>query len=481
MHEVDYIGPPGELTSGAKLWLAGGLLAVVLVIFMQWFTGDVRSLTTSKVPAAVAHSETVEGGQYSRFAMSSKASVKMRRAGTKISDEDKEVAVEEFNEALAPLAVTRTERLRLAIVAGELIGKDEALKRIAALDKELEPASELKADATWLRMLYEKGPAALTAEATTALLERHEWFGKLALAFGQPVGDQYRREAVSGRQRINSTFMTLGLVQVLLFLVGIGALGFTASKLQEVRTEPDFAGVAVSDHFLEGFVLFCAAFVVVLGLSILPFGLSAEGSIGAVVFAELLIWLLLAFPLYPIIRRVPWKEFRRTVGFHAGEGVAKEVTYGVIGFLAWIPLLLVLGWIVRLFSHLAGAAEVEGGPGGYPMYEQPPSDSGFILFLGFISSVIWAPLVEETMFRGFLHGWLRQRLPAAVTITIVSVTFGIIHPYSPLGMLQVAIGGVLFGLLREWRGSLIAPMVAHALHNGQIEATTLAILRAIGG
>ena len=28
--------------------------------------------------------------------------------------------------------------------------------------------------------------------------------------------------------------------------------------------------------------------------------------------------------------------------------------------------------------------------------------------------------------------------------------------------------------------SLIAPMVAHALHNGQIDAATLAILRAIG-
>ncbi len=481
LHEVDYIGGPDDLSGGAKLWLAGGLLAVVLVIFMQTFTGDVRSLTTSQVPAAVAHSESVEGGQYSEFAMSAKAAVKMRRAGEKVTDETREEALAEFNEVLADLAITRTERLRLAIVAGELIGKDEAIKRITELQKELESGSELASDATWLKMLYEKSPDAITPEAQTALLERHDWFGKLAMAFGKPVGDQYRRAATSGRARIRSTYTTLGLMQILCFLAGIGALGWTVSQLQTIRTEPDFAGIAVSDHFLEAFVLFCAGFVVVLGLSILPFGLQAEGSIGAMVFSEFLIWLLVAFPLYPILRGVSWKEFRRTVGFHAGEGVAKEFAYGVVGFLAWMPLLVVVSWIARLIQHLVGGADVEGGPGGYPMFQPPPSDSSLVLFFSFISAVIWAPLVEETMFRGFLHGWLRQRLGAFATVAIVSIAFGIIHPYSPLGMLQVAVGGVLFGILREWRGSIIAPMVAHALHNGQIEATTLAILRAIGG
>lgn len=56
-----------------------------------------------------------------------------------------------------------------------------------------------------------------------------------------------------------------------------------------------------------------------------------------------------------------------------------------------------------------------------------------------------------------------------------------IHPYSPLGMLQVAFGGLLFGMLREWRGSLIAPMVAHAINNGVIALVSFMIARAIGG
>lgn len=480
MHEVDYIGDPGEMSGSAKLWLAGGVLAVVLVIFMQWFTGDVRSLTMAAVPAAVSHSEVVEGGQYSEFALTAKETVKMHRPGAKQTEEDRADELEEFNDELAPLAVTRTERLRLAIVAGELVGKEEAIKRIGELQKELEPGSELGSDATWLKMLYEKGRESISPEAQASLVERHEWFGKLALAFQKPVGDQFRRAAVAGRERITKTFMTLGVMQVLMFLVGIGALGFTVSKLQEVRTEPDFISAPVSDHHLEAFVLFCVGFVVVLGLSVLPFGISAEGSIGAVAFAELLGWGLLAAPAYPLLRGVSWEKFRKSVGLHTGEGVAKEVGYGVVGFLAWMPLMVVISHVGDVIQLIAGTSDMEGGPGGYPMFQPPPSDSGLVLFLSFIGSVIWAPLVEETMFRGFLYGWLRQRLGFLATVTVVSITFGIIHPYSPLGMLQVAVGGVLFGILREWRGSLIAPMVAHALHNGEIEATTLAILHAIG-
>lgn len=480
MHEVDYIGGPGEMSGGAKLWLAGGVLAVVLVIFMQWFTGDVRSLTTTVVPTAVAHSEEVEGGQYGEFALNAKVAVKMRRGSGKMSEEEREEFTTEFNESLAPLAVTRTERLRLAIVAAELVGKEEALKRIAELQKELEPGSELASDATWLKILYEKGRDAVTSEAQAALVERHEWFGNLALGFQKPLVDQYRRAAVSGRERIQSTSMALGLMQVLMFLVGIGALAWTWSKVQEIRTEPDFISAPVSDHHLEAFVLFCAGFVVVLGLSILPFGLAAEGSMGAVVFSELLLWLLLVAPAYPLLRGVSWERFRKSVGLHTGEGLAKEVAYGVVGFLAWMPVIVVISKATDIIQLLAGTSDVEGGPGGYPMFQPPPSDSGLVLFLGVIASVVWAPLVEEMMFRGFLYGWIRQRLGFAATVTIVSICFGIIHPYSPLGMLQVAVGGVLFGILREWRGSLIAPMVAHALHNGQIEAATLAILRAIG-
>jgi len=51
------------------------------------------------------------------------------------------------------------------------------------------------------------------------------------------------------------------------------------------------------------------------------------------------------------------------------------------------------------------------------------------------------------------------------TAIVVGLAFGIIHPYSRGGMIQVAIGGIAYGLLQELRQSLYAPIVAHCLHN----------------
>jgi membrane protease YdiL (CAAX protease family) len=39
--------------------------------------------------------------------------------------------------------------------------------------------------------------------------------------------------------------------------------------------------------------------------------------------------------------------------------------------------------------------------------------------------------------------------------------------------------GLVLALLREWRGSLIAPMTMHALHNGTITLVSVLYLAAI--
>lgn len=44
----------------------------------------------------------------------------------------------------------------------------------------------------------------------------------------------------------------------------------------------------------------------------------------------------------------------------------------------------------------------------------------------------------------------------------------------------MALAGVVFGWLRQWRGSLIAPVTAHALHNGTIAMVTVGLVWAAG-
>ncbi len=86
--------------------------------------------------------------------------------------------------------------------------------------------------------------------------------------------------------------------------------------------------------------------------------------------------------------------------------------------------------------------------------------------------IIFAPLIEETLFRGFLQSFIRQHLGSKQAIFITSFLFAFFH-YSPeQGVGNIPIVGSLFalalflGFIYEKRGSLAAPMFLHAAFNG---------------
>jgi membrane protease YdiL (CAAX protease family) len=92
-------------------------------------------------------------------------------------------------------------------------------------------------------------------------------------------------------------------------------------------------------------------------------------------------------------------------------------------------------------------------------------------------SCIFAPFMEETMFRGLLFHHLRQRWSWVVSAALVSVVFAMLHPQGWVAIPALtSIAFVLAGL-REWRGSLIAPMAAHAFSNGLVLTLALLLLR----
>src|SRR5262249_45088953 len=78
-----------------------------------------------------------------------------------------------------------------------------------------------------------------------------------------------------------------------------------------------------------------------------------------------------------------------------------------------------------------------------------------------VSAVVWAPILEELIFRGLLYGTLRTRLgvwPAAVGSALI---FALPHGYAAAGSLSVFMSGMLWALAYErtrslWPG-LLAP------------------------
>jgi uncharacterized protein len=82
---------------------------------------------------------------------------------------------------------------------------------------------------------------------------------------------------------------------------------------------------------------------------------------------------------------------------------------------------------------------------------------------------LYAPLVEETVFRGFLwRGLAASRLGNGGAWLLTSVLFVASHVLdytNPGGLMDVAAGGLILGLVRWRTGSATASMITHSLYN----------------
>jgi len=84
--------------------------------------------------------------------------------------------------------------------------------------------------------------------------------------------------------------------------------------------------------------------------------------------------------------------------------------------------------------------------------------------LAFVTLIIVAPVAEEILFRGFLYGRLRRRMPIWVAILVTSALFGFIHGQWNVGLDVFALSIVLCSL-REITGGIWSGILLHMLKN----------------
>jgi membrane protease YdiL (CAAX protease family) len=96
-----------------------------------------------------------------------------------------------------------------------------------------------------------------------------------------------------------------------------------------------------------------------------------------------------------------------------------------------------------------------------------------VMLVRVVGILLLAPLVEELLLRGVLLAALRRKhVPIMVAIALQSSVFTVLHlgTLSPswasmLGLLQIFVDGVLFGLARYHTGSLYPAIAMHMLGN----------------
>jgi membrane protease YdiL (CAAX protease family) len=81
-----------------------------------------------------------------------------------------------------------------------------------------------------------------------------------------------------------------------------------------------------------------------------------------------------------------------------------------------------------------------------------------------LMAIIFAPFVEELMFRGVLFTALKQHLPRWIAIWGSALFFGLVHA-NVMSFIPLTLLAVLLTRLYEHTSNLWAPIFAHAIFN----------------
>lgn len=186
--------------------------------------------------------------------------------------------------------------------------------------------------------------------------------------------------------------------------------------------------------------------------------------------------LAVAIPLlWPLVRGVAWRDFSSALGLHRGKGWWREIGAGVVGYpvvlsIASVGIFLTLA-LTLLGGQLEGSSSLPGGestvgPEPHPIVGWIYEGSVWTRLACLLLASGFAPLFEELFFRGALQRYFRGRFRFFPSALFTGLIFAALHPQGFYAIPALAGIGIGFSLLREWRDSLIAPMVAHAINNG---------------
>lgn len=182
---------------------------------------------------------------------------------------------------------------------------------------------------------------------------------------------------------------------------------------------------------------------------------------------SLIIFVFLAIYLFALPKDVGMGILRRP---GEREPLIDDVWAALYAWIMAFPLVLFLSQVLELM--ITKIFHVTQLPDQIAVkFLKSTFDTPIYFILAVLSIVILAPLIEETLFRGFLQSFIRQHLGSRQAIVITSVCFSLFHYSSGQGLGNISIIISLFvlslflGFLYEKRGTLLAPMVLHASFN----------------
>jgi membrane protease YdiL (CAAX protease family) len=94
-----------------------------------------------------------------------------------------------------------------------------------------------------------------------------------------------------------------------------------------------------------------------------------------------------------------------------------------------------------------------------------------------LDACVFAPVLEETIFRGLLYGALRTRLHVGPAALASAGIFAAAHGYGLIGFASVLVSGCIWAWAYERTRSLLPGMIAHGVNNVAASLAVMALYR----
>lgn len=506
--EISYLPRPAPHTiRGNKPAVAMAWLAVIGIVLFIFYANLWSQLNPPETEGPTTPGELMQVNVQGKFLLGQEILLNMQAKPfefdkPKESKDDGQVRIEKSNKdsvgtqklnTMAALNVGPPEaRYCYAILLNEFDGSQAALNQLQETDaliqrlkyKETEDQQRLREIIGSLFEQYELGDydsRDLPEKDRQFLREKLGWSGKLAL-LPKNSPEVAARSDLEINAR-NSLIIIMGaamlgicmLIGGMIVAVVLFALAASSQLFPRFRSQSTHGRI-----YIETFAIWMIGFIglqIVVGL--LSPALSAKMLmlVTATIFMASLVVLV-----WPVVRGIPFSEVRKDIGWKFTnpfvEGFVAVASYvALVPFMAFSILiaLFIMGMMAVLQSN-SGANELSStGAVGHPIQEQIALGDPWVFLGVFFTACIAAPIVEETMFRGVLYRHLRDASSSWVrfgsvfiSAMISSLIFAAIHPQGLYGIPILATLAFGFALVREWRESLIAPMLMHAINNGLV-------------
>jgi len=291
---------------------------------------------------------------------------------------------------------------------------------------------------------------------------------RLAVREGNPASAARLATDLERRGRhVQNHVTAIALVNFDLILIGLIVAGVWLARHRPALAQA--CGVTVSPWTLQdGYAVLVRGAVMGLavagGLTVISEVVPAVESVATVLSALPMFWLAQKHLLRPT--GCAWQT---AFGLRPPAAMAG----GFVGVALVVLALMLMGEMALDFltSSFQPSSLAESIP------EELLFGSWGLVLRSAVDSIIWAPLVEETVFRGLLYPTLRRRLPVLAAAGLSSAIFGLAHGYSWQGFLTIFWSGFLWALAYEKTKSLWPGILCHAVSNVLATISPLLIFR----